>query len=178
MIAGTLYLFNMAIITYFAGVLVWKERDAHIDEIHDALPYPTWIPYAAKFTTLMGVLAVIQGLAMLTGILVQTCKGYTRYQIGLYLTDLFVSDYSMFFFFAVLAFFIHVVTPNKYIGYFVYVVFLIANGFMWNALDVSSRMAQYGARPPKVYSDLFGYSPYFAGWTWFTFYWLSAAGSC
>ena len=172
MIAGTLYLFNIVIITYFAGVLVWKERDAHIDEIHDALPHPTWIAYASKFTTLLGVLAMIQGLAMITGIVVQTFKGYTRYQVWLYLTDLFVVDYSIFFFLAVLAFFVHVLCPNKYLGYFGYIAFLIANAFVWGALDVASRMPKYGVRPPSTYSDFYGYAPYITGWTWFTTYWL------
>ncbi len=37
-IAGTLYLFLIAMITYFAGVLAWEERDSGIDEVHDALP--------------------------------------------------------------------------------------------------------------------------------------------
>jgi len=174
-IAGSLYLFNIAIITYFAGVLVWKERDAHMDDIHDALPYPTWISFAAKFSTLLGVIFLIQGLAMLTGVLVQTFKGYTRYQMGLYLTDLFVVAYSLFFFLAVLAFFIHVVSPNKYIGYFGYIAFLIANAFVWGALDVTSRLAKYSSRPPHTYSDFFGYAPYLAGWSWFTVYWLFLA---
>ena len=175
MIAGSLYLFNIAIITYFAGVLVWKERDAHIDGIHDALPHATWIAYASKFTTLMGVLAIIQTLAMITGGLVQTFKGYNRYQLWLYLTDLFIVDYSLFFFLAVLAFFIHVISPNKYVGYFGYITFLIANAFVWGALDVTSRMARYSARPPNTYSDFYGYAPYLLGWTWFTAYWLLLA---
>src|SRR5258708_31936164 len=34
-IAGTLYMFLIGMVTYYAGVLVWKERDARMDEIHD-----------------------------------------------------------------------------------------------------------------------------------------------
>ncbi|MBY0504392.1 MAG: hypothetical protein K2X03_10800 [Bryobacteraceae bacterium] len=176
MIEGSLYLFNIAIITYFAGVLVWKERDAHIDDIHDALPHATWIAYASKFVTLLGVLALVQGLAMLTGVLVQTFKGYTRYQLWLYVTDLFFVDFTLFFFLAVLAFFIHVLCPNKYLGYFAYIAFLIMNAFVWNALDISSRLVRYGSRPPMTYSDFFAYAPYATAWSWFTGYWLLLAG--
>lgn len=175
MIAGTLYLFNIAIITYFAGVLVWKERDAHIEDIYDALPHPTWIAFASKFVTLMGIIALIQALAMITGVLVQTFKGYTRYQLWLYLADLFVIDNSFFFFLAVLAFVIHTISPNKYIGYFGYVAFLIANAFVWSALDVSTLMTRYATRPSTTYSDFFGYAPYLSGWTWFTLYWMFLA---
>jgi ABC-type transport system involved in multi-copper enzyme maturation permease subunit len=35
MIAGTLYLFLIGMVTYYAGVLVWKERDAGMAEICD-----------------------------------------------------------------------------------------------------------------------------------------------
>ena len=39
-------MFLVAMITFYAGVLVWKDRDARMDEIHDALPIPEWLSYA------------------------------------------------------------------------------------------------------------------------------------
>jgi len=49
LIAGTLYIFLIALITYHAGVLIWEERDSSNDEVHDALPVPEWPAFAAKF---------------------------------------------------------------------------------------------------------------------------------
>lgn len=43
LIRGSMYLFLVAIITFFGGVLVWKEREAGLDEVFDALPHATWI---------------------------------------------------------------------------------------------------------------------------------------
>ena len=37
-------LFMLIIITFYAGELVWRERDARLDQIADALPMPTWLP--------------------------------------------------------------------------------------------------------------------------------------
>lgn len=175
MIAGTLYLFSIGIITYFAGVLVWKERDARMDEIHDAAPHPSWINFAAKFTALLGALLIIQFVAMLVGIGVQTWYGYRRYQLGVYTLELFFLDFSMFFFFALLAFVFHVLSPNKYIGYFAFVTYLVVMAFVKEPLNIATRMVDYGDRPSYVYSDFYGYAPFISTWSWFTVYWAAFA---
>src|SRR5262249_8969398 len=125
-IAGTFYMFLVAIITYFAGLLVWKDRDTGMDEIVDSQPSPEWVSYAARFTALMGLIFIILAVVMAAGVFVQAAMGYHRFQIALYLKELFLRNGSLFFFLAVLAFFIHVLAPNKYLGYFFYVAFLLA----------------------------------------------------
>jgi ABC-2 type transport system permease protein len=176
LITGTLYLFLFATVTYFAGVLIWEERDSRTDEIYDALPHPEWPLYLAKLIALLAGVAIVQLVAMLTGMAVQLAHGYHRIQPGLYIETLFGTDFTTFLFFAVLAFFIHVVSPNKYVGYFVYVVFALTNLFIWNPLRVASLMLQFGMRPNMQYSDFFGYRPYMESWTWFTLYWGAFCG--
>jgi len=173
LIQGSMYIFTISMITYYAGVLVWRERDARMDEIEDATPHPSWIRYLAKLSALLGVMVLLQVLMMLTGISVQTAFGYQRYQIGLYLSELFVYDFSLFYFFAVLAFFIHVLSPNKYIGYFGFVVFLIANGAIWAPLNIATRLVRYPSRPDYTYSDFYGHAPFLGSWWWFTAYWAA-----
>lgn len=170
-VQGSLYFFLIAMITYYAGVLVWKDRDTGMDEIHDALPHPVWPGYAAKLGALVGAIFLIQCVAMASGILLQAFHGYQRYQLGLYTSEMLVMDFSLFVFLAVLAFFIHVLAPNKYAGYFVYIAFLIANAFAWRPLHVASLMVRFASRPDHTYSDMFGYAPYLKGWIWFTVYW-------
>ena len=97
-IAGTLYLFLIAMITYFAGVLAWEERDSGTDEVHDALPNPEWPTYLAKLTALMSSIVIILAVAMCAALLVQFFHGYHRYQIGLYLANLFGIDLLGFVF--------------------------------------------------------------------------------
>ncbi len=170
-VQGTLYLFLISMITYYAGVLVWRERDAKMDEIEDCTPRANWIQYAAKFGALMGSLVLIQTLVMLVGIGVQTYYGYTRYQLDLYLTELFFADFSLLVLLAVLAFFVHVISPNKYAGYFGFIGFMIANAFIWRPLNVATRLVRYASRPDYTYSDMFGFAPYRDTWLWFTLYW-------
>ncbi|MBL8174009.1 MAG: hypothetical protein JNK48_05025, partial [Bryobacterales bacterium] len=173
---GSMYLFLVAIVTYFAGVVVWKERDARCDEIHDALPYPNWIPYVAKFAALAGALILILATAMGAGIATQAYQKYTRFQFDLYFTEIFLLDLSLFLSLAFLAFLIHVLSPNKYVGYFGFIVFMIANAFIWRPLDIASRMVRFPSTPGYTYSDLYGYAPYTQALIWFHVYWLLFCG--
>jgi len=176
LIAGSLYMFLIAMITFYAGVLVWKDRDTRMDEIHDALPVPDWLSYASRLTALLAIVMLVQLVAMISGIAVQTGMGFHRYQIGLYLKELFLHDGSFFLFTAVLAFFIHALSPNKYVGYFIFIAFLILNQFIWRPLNIATYLVRFGMRPPVTNSDFFGDAPYRAAWNWFTIYWLLFCG--
>jgi ABC-2 type transport system permease protein len=173
LIAGTLYIFLIALITYHAGVLIWEERDSNNDEVQDALPVPEWPAFAAKFVALLCSIAIILAVAMLAAILVQFFHHYYRHQTGLFIATLFGIDFSAFIFLAVLAFFIHVLSPNKYAGYFAFIGFAIVNIFIWRPLHVATYLVQFGNTPSMTYSDFFGYAPFIAAWAWFTVYWAA-----
>ena len=176
LIAGTLYLFVVVIITYYAGILVWKDRDTRMDEIIDSQPAPEWVSYASRLTALVGIVLLIQLLVFISGVIVQAASHYYRFQLGLYVKDLLVRDLSLFVMLAVLAFFIHALSPNKYVGYFLYIVFLLANFFAWRPLNVATNLVQFASRPTVIYSDFYRDAPFRLAWDWFTAYWLLFCG--
>ena len=175
-IQGSLYVFLIGMLTYYAGTLVWKERDARMDEIEDALPHPDWPSYASKLGALLCTIFLIVCLAGVSGILTQVFSHYHRYQFGLWVTELLVMDFTAFVFLAVLAYFVHVISPNKYVGYFAFIAFVIANQFVWRPLHIATLLVQFGSQPTTTYSDFFGFAPYWKSWTWFTMYWLAFCG--
>jgi hypothetical protein len=175
-IADTLYMFLLAMITYYAGVLVWKDRDTRMDEISDSLPTREWTSYASRLTALIGMVMIVQVLALASGVIVQAAQGYHRFQFDLYAKELFLHDGSFFLFSAVLAFFFHVLAPNKYGGYFIYIAFLIANFFIWRPLNIATNLVRFAARPRIIYSDFYGDAPFRVAWDWFTIYWLFFCG--
>jgi len=82
LIRGTLDFFLVIIIIYFAGALVWKDGDDRFDEIADATPTPDWVSYASRLATLIGMVMVIQAVALVAGIVFQSAHGYHRFQFG------------------------------------------------------------------------------------------------
>lgn len=172
LIRGSMYLFLIATITFFAGVLVWKERDSKLDDVFDALPHSTWIMYVAKITALTLIIFLMLAIGMGAGMLTQAAKGYTRFQAELYATELLGIDLFRMFCLMVLAMLAHVVAPNKYLGYFLFVVLVLADTFLWILLDVETRLVNFGSLPTYTYSDLYRFAPFASGMWAFLVYWL------
>ncbi len=172
LIRGSLYLFLIAIITFFAGVLVWKERDARLDDVFDALPHPTWIMFVGKIVALTLIVMVMLSIGMCAGMLTQAAKGYTRFQVSLYVTELLGIDLFRMFCLVVLAMLAHVMAPNKYLGYFLFILMVVADTFLWLMLDIETRLVNFGSLPSYTYSDLYRFAPYQTGLKAFVLYWL------
>lgn len=162
--------------THYAGALVWKDRDARLDEITDTTSTPEWISYGSRLLTLLTMVMLFELAGMMAGVAVQAWHGYHRYQFGLYIETLVVRDASYFLFLTVLALFIHVLAPNKYVGYFIYIAFLITNTFVWRPLNIITNLAPFGRRPSVLDSDFYGWDPFRPAWNWFTLYWLLFCG--
>lgn len=176
MIRGAFYLFIIAILTYFTGALVWKERMAKVNEIYDALPTRTWTGYAAKFGTILSVVFLLNLVAIVAAVCAQALHGYDRFELGVYVRELLVLDMLGFAFLAALFMFIHALSPNMYLGFFICIVVVAVNGFVWGIFDISSNMVKLGDIPDYTLSDLYGYQPFALGLAWFNAYWLLFAG--
>ena len=51
-VGGLFSVFMLIVTAIYAGELVWRERDARMDEIADSMPAPTWLGFLAKFVAL------------------------------------------------------------------------------------------------------------------------------
>jgi ABC-2 type transport system permease protein len=81
---GGFFIFALAIITFVAGELVWRERDAQLDQITDALPVRGWVLSSSKLLALMLVQIVLVLAIFAAGLTVQIAKGYHHFEFGLY----------------------------------------------------------------------------------------------
>lgn len=174
-IRGSFYLFLLAIITFYSGVLVWKERDAKMSEIQDATPVRTGLLFSTKLLAMVVAIALILCTTIFIGIVAQTAFGYTRYQLGVYIKSLLVFDLFSFTFLAVIALLFHYLINNRYIAYFAFITFVILNSFFWRALHIESNMLRFGNAPDVTYSDMNGFGPFLRPAMWFNVYWLLAS---
>jgi ABC-2 type transport system permease protein len=171
---GTFALFILIIVTFFSGELVWRERDARVDQIVDAMPVPSWVSFAGKLGALLALQVVLVTLVGVCGVVIQLAKGYTHLELGLYLRDLYGIKLLDFWYVCVLAVLIHVIIDNKYLGHFVMVLFYIAT-IALPFLGVEHNLAVYGSVPEYSYSDMNGYGHFLRPIVWFHLYWAAVA---
>jgi ABC-2 type transport system permease protein len=170
-IIGSFYLFVISVLTYFSGMLIWKERDAKVDEIYDALPTLTWTSYVAKYFALATTVFLMLTIAIVTCIFTQTIKGYHNYELDVYVQRIYLIDFIGFMILLAAFMLIHVLVNNKYIGFFACIMFIILNVFVWQAVHVRSNMVIFGSLPSQTYSDMARFGPYVAPLSNFSIYW-------
>jgi len=168
--AGGFTVFALLIITFYAGELVWRERDAGMAQIADATPAPRWVMFSSKLGALMLVQVLLMLLVMFTGVLVQAVHGFYHFQFGLYFKELFGIRLIGFWVLCVFALFIHTLVNQKYLGHFVMVLYYIAL-IALPPMGFQHHLYLLGSGTSYIYSDMNGYGPYAAPIIWFHLYW-------
>ncbi|MEP6504477.1 MAG: aminopeptidase, partial [Betaproteobacteria bacterium] len=118
---------------FYAGELVWRDRDRRVHEIVDATSAPDWVRVVPKVVAISLVLLCSALVGVLAGILVQTLRGYLHFQIGAYLLWFVWPMTVGAVLLAVLSVFVQVLVPQKYIGWGVMLVYLVATIALGNA---------------------------------------------
>ena len=172
LIHGTIALFLFAIIIFYSGALIWKERDDDLDQIYDSMPHRNWSVFVGKMLAMTGIVAIVLVLCMGAGLVTQVLMGYTKFDLRQYVIEFFVIDLLRFLPIIVLSMLVHTLVNNKYVAFFAVVAILIANAYIWAPLDVQSNLVQFNASPNHTYSDMNGYGPYVTTFAWFRGYWL------
>lgn len=174
MASGGFALFMLIITTFYAGELVWREREAGIALMHDALPLPSWLFFIPKLLTLIIVQGLLLVMVMLYGIGLQLVQGYTHLELGVYLSYLMLYLWPSYMLLAVLAIALQVLINNKYLAYFAMILYFIVLASR-SLIGLEHPMLMYGQVSPLKYSDMNGYGHQVAPLVWFFVYWGGAA---
>jgi ABC-2 type transport system permease protein len=170
----TFSLFMLVITTFYAGELVWRERESRMAQMLDALPIPSWLPLLSKLFALIGLQALLLLLVMLCGMSIQIFHGYFLLEPGLYLRNLFLMQLPMWSLTAVLAIAAQVLINQKYLAYFAMIVYYLCT-LVFSALGLEHPMLLYGEIPPIAYSAMNGWGHYLPRGYWLLAYWSGAA---
>ncbi len=170
-INGAFEIFIIGFIAFYTGVLVWKERDAKINEIQDATPIQSGMLFTSKLVALIIALGIMYFGTIIIGIIAQTAYGYYNYEIGVYVKSLLLIQLLDFTFYIVLSLLFHYLINNRYIAYFAFVAFLVVNSFVWGLIEINSNMLSFSASPNITYSDMNKFGPFVPSTIWFNLYW-------
>ncbi|MCO4748170.1 MAG: hypothetical protein KC912_25475 [Proteobacteria bacterium] len=173
-LTGAFGLFTIIVITFYAGDLVWRERDLKVAEVVDAMPMPTWVSLAAKVTALIAVVFAMQTIILVVGVLTQLSSGYTHFEIGLHLTELYGLEMLEWIPLALLAIAIHTVVNHKYVAHFFVILFFVGRGFR-GLMGFEHNLPWFGSSPGLVYSDMNGWGSFLYGHLVFKAYWMAWA---
>lgn len=164
------------LISFYAGELVWKERDTRINEMTDVSPVPDWVLFISKLISLNIMIAFIQIIFLFTGLLIQILQGYYNIDLGLYIKVLLGFRFIDLFLFSIVALAIHVLVNQKYIGHLlVFVTYYYMR--LPDVFGLDHHLLIYGSDPGLPYSEISGFDPHIVPWLWFKLYWISWAGA-
>ena len=174
-IEGGFLLFALIIMTFYAGEVVWRERQAKLSEVVDATPTPSSAMWSGKLAALYVIVVLLMATAMLTTIGVQTAKGYHNYELMLYVKRLLLETTLPMLMMGTLAFVLQVVTNNKYVGFLAMLVYLVSLAVL-PAMNFEHNLYRFASTPNTPYSDMNGYGHFVRPLVWFDLYWALFCG--
>lgn len=165
-------LFVIIVLVFFSGELVWRDRESKINEVIDATSHVSLSSLIAKSLALFVVAASLYFFNVILGILYQLLDGYANIELGVYIGSFFYDYFALYAVTCALVIFIQVLVNNKYLGYFVSVLYLFVIDLLWLVFDLNSNMLSVGSTPTMIYSDMNGFGPAAGSVMWFNLYWV------
>ncbi|RUO28996.1 hypothetical protein CWE12_11980 [Aliidiomarina sedimenti] len=163
-------LLALVVVTYYSAESVWRERQSGMGDIVDATPAHSSVFFLSK---LAGLLVVLVGLclaAVVVTVLYQLSKGMAYLELGQYALRLGLWYVLPMLMTAVLAIFVQVLSPNKFAGIGIMVVFIIVQMTL-SSIGLEHNMYSFSASPGHMYSDINGYGHYLTPQLWYMLYW-------
>ena len=126
-VRGTSVLITLLMAIYFAGEVVWRERERRISEIVDATPLPNWIFLISKLAGVVGALLVLcVAVVLLESIVFQFGRGLTDIEFGQWLAWFVAPSALYVLHLSVLAIVVQAISPNKFVGWAIMLLYLVA----------------------------------------------------
>ncbi|WP_293676991.1 M1 family aminopeptidase [uncultured Phenylobacterium sp.] len=169
---GSFTFLVVLVAVFYAGELVWRERDRRTHEIVDATAVPDWAFLVPKTIAIVLVLLAMLVTSAAMGIVIQLLNGYLTIQPGKYLFWYILPNALDWTLIAVLAVFCQAVSPHKFVGWGLMVLYLIAR-LVLPTLGFEHNLYLFNGRPGVPLSDMNGQGD-FAGYAaWFRAYWTA-----
>lgn len=169
-LSGAFTFFPLLISIYYAGELVWREREKRVHDIIGASAAPNWALMVPKVVALGLVLVSVFGLSTVVAMLLQVIKHAPSVEIANYFAWYVVPRTLDVLIVAALAVFVQALVPNKFVGYLAMLLYLVAS-IVAGALGFDHNLYLYGGSSGEPLSDLNGAGAFAAYAYWFRAYW-------
>jgi ABC-2 type transport system permease protein len=170
LIVGSTGLLMMIVLAYYSAEIVWRERNSGMGDIVDSMPINNITFWLSKIIAISLVLLLLYVCGVVVTVTNQWLLGYNNIDLPQYAVRLGYVTLIPLIFNAVLAFFLQVISPNKYIGMMLFVLFIISS-LTLSSFGFSHNMFQFSNAPQVLYSDINGYGTFLASQHWYFLYW-------
>ena len=171
---GSFSIIPLIIAIYYGGELVWRDRERKFHEIVDSTSVPGWSYMVPKTIAVAFVLIATLLISVLAAMLIQASRGYFDFEIGKYLAWYVLPMSVDMVLVAILSIFIQALSPNKFVGWGIMVIYLIGT-IVLSSLGFEHPLYLYGSTGTMRVSDINGAN---VGWStgwWLRLYWGAIA---
>ena len=123
---GAFGIIPLIIAIYYGGEVVWRDRERRMHEIIDATSLPNWAYIVPKVLAVSGVLFSTVLISAVAAMLVQLARGVTALEPMQYLSWYLLPLTIDMVLLAILSVFVQALSPNKFIGWGIMVIYLVA----------------------------------------------------
>jgi hypothetical protein len=148
-------IFGMILILFYGAELFWREQRVRMASILGSTPVSGSVMIAAKWTALAALLGAVLCGGALAGVAVQVAKGYLHVQPFVVLSFFYFTGVPLLLY-AAAALFLHALSPGKYAGMIVFVLFVIVSR-QAAAFGLEHDLWRFAAAPSLSYSALNGF---------------------
>ena len=159
---------------YYAGELVWRDRERRIADIVDSTSAPDWTFMVPKVLGLVLVLGAMLLASALAAAAAQALLGFPHPDWGQYIGWYLLPTLADWTLLAVLAVFLQALAPNKFVGWALMAVYLILQLSLSTA-GLEHNLYMYAGGPGVPLSDMNGQGDYAGFAAWFRAYWTAFA---
>lgn len=163
--------FFIIILLFYSGELIWKERNINQYLLNDATPIDGLITLSAKFFALLSIYVVLMISLIAAGVLFQAANGYYLFELDVYFAGFFIEILPFLLLYTLVAFFLQSISPNKFIGIFLTLIFFIGSVGS-ELLGFNHPLYKFAGKPLGTYSDMNGYGHFLTPYLWVKAYWF------
>lgn len=171
LIPGATFGLFIALLTFiYTGMLIYRPHTTKIYQLEDATKRTSWSVILSRLMSVVIMQAALLGIIMITSIIIQIYQGYTNYEIGLYLKDLYGVRLINYVIWAMLAVIVYTLVPNFYLGLVILLVVAMGMNFL-DLVGIEKSIYKYNNGPGTMYSDMSGFGSSLGRYFTYKLYW-------
>lgn len=172
---GNVFQFMLSIlIIFYSGNLVFNEKQFKIDELVGASPIKSSTLVIGKYLGLLGAVALGLLGILITGIIIQSTKGYYKFELDQYFLSIYGRTFVSLSIVAAMCFIIQFMVSNKYVGFVIAFIVAFLSRIIFSQLQLENPLYNFNSSGPMLqYSDMNGFAHTTPIFYLFKLYWAA-----